>query len=163
MTLYVTDANIFIDLHHADLLDHLDGLGLSLTTSSFVLDELNARQQAAIRQKIELGLIEILEVLPEEIQLAHLPRGLSLPDRSVIALALRVQGVLLSGDGLVRRTAQDNGLAVHGLIWIFDRLLEAELLLPARAAELLEFLVEQKRSRQPEREYRARIDRWRAL
>ncbi len=160
MTLYVTDANIFIDLHHAGLLDLLEDMGLDIATSSLVVDELNEQQQADINRLIDRKSLEIRDISLTEIKALALPKGLSLPDRSVICLVLREHGILLSGDGLLRRTANKLKVETHGLLWLFDAFVEAHLLLPHVAAEKLIWLVEQKGSRQPEEEYRARLEKW---
>ena len=36
--------------------------------------------------------------------------------------ALAYPGILLTGDALLRRVASDNGLRVHGVLWIVDEL-----------------------------------------
>ena len=35
-------------------------------------------------------------------------------------------GVLLTGDALLRRVATDNGLQVHGVLWVIDQLLNVQ-------------------------------------
>ena len=160
MTLYITDANIFIDRHHADLLDLVADRGLAIATSSLVFDELNQQQQASITRLTDRKSIAIQDVSLAEIKALALPKGLSLPDQSAICLVLREQGILLSGDGLLRRTASKLKVETHGLLWLFDLFVEANLLLPHLAAEKLIWLVEEKGSRQPEEECRARLEKW---
>lgn len=161
MTVYVTDANIFIDLHYSGLLGLMPRLGLSLVTTQLVVDELNPSQQTDLQALVAENAVEICEITVEGIRDLHLPAGLSLPDRSVIYLAVRENGVLLSGDGLVRRTAGSFGLDVRGLLWIFDEFVGKTLLAPLEAAEKLEFLVNEKGSRQPPVEVSIRMEQWR--
>ena len=70
-------------------------------------------------------------------------------------------GVLVSGDGLVRRTAGNLGVDVRGLLWLFDEFVSMNVISPSEAAEKLEFLVVEKGSRLPYEEYNARLKKWR--
>lgn len=160
MTIFVTDANIFIDLIYSGLLDQLPRLGLQLATTELILDELDTAQQSSVRELVDQGCLVIHEVGIMEVNALNLPRGLSLPDKSVLTLAFRSGDKLLSGDGLVRKTAQNMGISVYGLLWLFDELVAAEVITPGTAVEKLVFLVEEKNSRQPEAEYKHRIERW---
>lgn len=161
MTVYITDANIFIDLHYSGLLGLMPRLGLSIMTTQLVVDELNPSQQVDLQMLVAESAIEIREITIEEIRNLSLPTGLSLPDRSVICLAIREIGVLLSGDGLVRRTAGNFGLDVRGLLWLFDEFVSSNVITPLDAAQKLEFLVDVKGSRQPASEVNIRLEKWR--
>ncbi len=163
MILYVTDANIFIDLLYAGLLKLMPKLGLSIVTTQLVVDELNDAQQVDLQHLVDTNTLEIFEMTIEEIRGISLPAGLSLPDRSVICLAIRESGVLVSGDGLVRRTAGSLGIDVRGLLWLLDEFVSTKLISCLEAAEKLEFLVVEKGSRQPNSEYNARLERWRTM
>lgn len=163
MTIYVTDANIFIDLIYASLLDRLSLLELQLATTQLILDELETEQQAAIQELVDRGSLVVHEVGIMEISALTLPNGLSLPDKSVLCLALQNSDKLLSGDGLVRRTAQNMGIQVYGLLWLFDSLVAAKIITPVAAAAKLVFLVEEKGSRQPTAEYHRRIEQWKKM
>lgn len=48
--------------------------------------------------------------------------------------------VLLTGDNALRRMAKQQNQEVHGHLWLFDRLVESENLLPLQAKEKLEAL-----------------------
>ena len=48
--------------------------------------------------------------------------ALSANDSLCIVTALAHRGILLTGDALLRRVATDNGLSVHGVLWIVDDL-----------------------------------------
>lgn len=161
MTVFITDANIFIDLYYAGLLKLMPSLGLSFATTQLVSDELNQEQQFDLQLLITLNTLQIREVSLPEIQRLNLSKGLSLPDRSVICVAVRENGVLVTGDGLVRRTAGNFGLEVRGLLWLFDEFVSMNLISPFEAAEKLEFLVVEKGSRQPNLDYNARLEKWR--
>ena len=161
MIVYITDANIFIDLHYAGLLNLMPRLGLPFLTTPLVVDELDSEQQLDLQSLVRLKALQIREISLKEINDFPLPNGLSLPDRSVICLAVRENGVLISGDGLVRRTAGNLGIDVRGLLWIFDEFVSMNLISPIDAAIKLEFLVVEKGSRQPSSEYMSRLEKWR--
>ncbi len=61
----------------------------------------------------------------EEIQsLYQVYRGLSFEDCSILLMRKKQEAVILTGDGLLRRTAAGLGYEVHGIIWVLDRLIE---------------------------------------
>lgn len=163
MTLYITDANIFIDLIYSDLLDSLTRLDLKLATTSLILDELDPPQQKELLLLEESGKLIVYEVDIGDIYRLALPAGLSLPDKSVIFLAIRENGSLLSGDGLVRKSAVSRGLNVYGLLWVFDELVTAKIIDPGTAATKLLFLIEEKGSRQPPSECNLRLEKWKRM
>ncbi len=160
MTIYVTDANIFIDLIYAGLLDIFPLTDMKLVTTLLIIDELDSDQQEKLQALVAREILTIMDVDLPEIVILNLPNGLSLPDKSVLCLAIRENSTLLSGDGLVRRTAEQLGLNVYGLLWLFDELVNAELMPPKTAIEKLKFLIEEKGSRQPSSECEKRFEKW---
>jgi len=62
MIFYVTDANIFIDLHYAGLLNLMPQLGLPIVTTLLVADELNSEQLIELQSLINIKTLEIREV-----------------------------------------------------------------------------------------------------
>ena len=68
MIVYVTDANIFIDLYYAGLLKLMPSLGLSIVTTQFVADELNNEQQVDLQLLASSYTLQIREVSLQEIQ-----------------------------------------------------------------------------------------------
>jgi hypothetical protein len=60
MTLFITDANIFIDLYYAGLLKLMPSLGISFATTQLVSDELNQEQQF----DLQLLIISKLPMIP---------------------------------------------------------------------------------------------------
>jgi len=67
---------------------------------------------------------------------------------------------LITGDGDLREAAQGEGVAVHGLLWLLDRLVEYQLLSRAEAADSLERIIASG-SWLPKRECEVRLKRWR--
>lgn len=40
---------------------------------------------------------------------------------------MHAEAILLTGDRLLRRVAEDNGIAAHGVLWVVDQLLRDSL------------------------------------
>ncbi|MEZ4987929.1 MAG: hypothetical protein R2795_23350 [Saprospiraceae bacterium] len=163
MKLYVTDANIFIDLFHADLLDAIPSAGLRLVTTAFVFDELEPIQQIALDALKNAGYLNVIEIDYNQLQNVDYPKGLSLPDKSVLCLASFQGARILTGDGLLRRTAEKLGIQTFGLLWLFNELVEIKIIEPSVAITKLLFLVEEKNSRKPMKAFQHLIDRWKQL
>jgi len=129
MKIAITDANIFIDLHHLQFTDFLFGIDLEIYTSHSVFNELNPQQQEALDHHIEKGNLRIIHFSAQELDemnAVDLPRGLSPQDKSVIYLASKHISLVLSGDIKLRKYCNSVGFEVHGIIWLFDQFLEKE-------------------------------------
>jgi predicted nucleic acid-binding protein len=171
MKVAIKDANVFIDLESMGLLDLWFQLGITTLTSSFVVMELEDGGHENALACIRTGQAVEAEISGEEMagafaefQDAHGGKGLSESDLSVIYLALREDAMVLSGDRLLRSTAEAQHLEVHGTLWILDRLVESGVLKPAVAAERLETLIRRTGREQrylPKAECASRINRWR--
>lgn len=68
---------------------------------------------------------------------------------------------LLTGDGDLREAAKNEGVTVHGLLWILDRLIEYQILAKAEAAASLEIIMTSG-SWLPKRDCEVRLKRWRS-
>lgn len=66
--------------------------------------------------------------------------GLSFEDCSVWHYANKLNGILLSGDGKLRKQATANGVSVKGILYIFDQLLLKKLISFDYAMEKIEEL-----------------------
>jgi predicted nucleic acid-binding protein len=80
---------------------------------------------------------------PAELEAAQIKRAkhrISIEDASALILAQKKNAMLLSGDSTLRKTAKAEGIDVHGVIWVFDRLVEKALLTPAQAITKLQEL-----------------------
>ena len=160
----VNDANILIDFFEIALLDELFQLGLEMYTTDLVVAEItDPVQEKAIRKLIDsgkmteqnLGVAQLAAAVAKQ---AIRPR-LSLEDCSAWQLSERLGAILLTGDGLLRKTAQEAGIEVHGSLWLLDELLSAALLdEPAACAKLRELMRANRRL--PESACRYRLRRW---
>ena len=133
MRIIINDANILIDLVHLDLMNEFIQLDLELKTTDFVFEELNEEQKIIIEGYINSEHIELI-ITEEEGDFESITTilenssGLSFEDCSVWHYADKLNGILLSGDGKLRKQAIANGVTVKGILYLFDQLLLNELI-----------------------------------
>lgn len=122
----VNDASCLIDLRKGGLLAVLCDLPYRIVVplpvrASEVLD-LSEHQWRALD---DAGMITH-DLTPQEVGQALLLKGrhpgLSANDCFCLVVAQAYPGILLTGDALLRRVAAENGLCVHGVLWIVDEL-----------------------------------------
>ena len=164
MKIAVTDANIFIDLIQLGLLDLLFKVDLQIYTTHEVVQELNSTQQLELTLFAKSEQLEILHLSANELfdipnYQQHLPKGLSFADMAVLFQAENKQALVLTGDWLLRKTATARNIEVHGIIWIFDVLVESGLVSAQMAAEKMEELLSINRWL-PQKECKTRIEKW---
>ena len=122
----VNDASCLIDLRKGGLLSALRNLPYRFVVplpvrESEVLDfsdEEWRRLDDAGMVTHDLASSEVAQAL---VLKARHP-ALSANDCFCFVTALTHPGILLTGDALLRRVATDNGLHVHGVLWIVDEL-----------------------------------------
>ncbi|NLM30773.1 MAG: DUF3368 domain-containing protein [Methanomicrobiales archaeon] len=157
----IIDANVLFDAEAGGFLPDLFCLDcLFLTTDIVAHNEIKSIPHAdllALGLRIqELSGDQILEMI--EIRRRYL--ALSIPDISVMLLARRMGAVLLSGDGPLRKIAEEEGVVLHGTLWILDHLVSREILSRTRAAGAVEAM-QQNGCWLPGVECRRRIRAWR--
>lgn len=147
MRIIINDANILIDLVQLDLMNEFIQLEMELKTTDFVYEELNEEQKIVITSFIDSGDIELIVTEDVEdydriINIMESSSGLSFEDCSVWHYAEKLEGILLSGDGRLRKQAIANGISVRGILYIFDQLLLANLITFELAIDKIEHLYE---------------------
>lgn len=122
MPFLVSDTSVIIDLDRGDLLEAAFKLDDSLVVPDLLFErELDAEFGARLRA---LGIIiESLDgnEVRRATQLRRAEERLSVADTFAFALAQGRQWTLLTGDSVLRSVAEAEGVAVHGVLWIFDR------------------------------------------
>jgi hypothetical protein len=161
----VQDANIFIDLELAGLLDLWLQVGLEIHTTDFIAAQLRRGGHRIALAQIDSGEIVChalsFEQLLEVTQLrARVGEGPDLADCSVLWLSETLGCMLLTGDAPLRRACVDRVVEVHGTLWIIDLLVGQRLLRGMAAVARLEFLRSLGR-RLPEKECEALMEKWR--
>ena len=161
----ISDTNIFIDLFDANLIDAFFALPFEIHTTTYILDELlKMEQREATERYIANGHLHITSLEGEDfMNLLMLYNGagsnLSVNDCSVWLLASMKNGALLTGDSNLRRKATRNGIEVHGILYVFDKLVEHAVIAPATAYTALESL-RQHNNRLPKAEIERRLEMW---
>lgn len=141
----IQDANILIDLVKTGMFDHCLALQYQFTTTEIILNELYDDQIALIQPHISSGKFIIIEITASEltaIQLLSLEdTRLSEQDWSAVYYAQQKTALLLSGDKQLRELAKSKGLAVHGIFWLLDQLVDTDILLKPEACAFLKDLM----------------------
>lgn len=142
----VSDTNIFIDLVELGILADLFYLPWQIHTTDFVMDELtDATQFDAVYSYCERGRMTVGTLTPEEVgkifQMSSMPGcKISPADFSVILYAQKANFNILTGDKRLRIYAEKEGIEVHGILFVFEALVEHGILPPELAIELLQKL-----------------------
>ncbi|WP_290798245.1 PIN domain-containing protein [Flavihumibacter sp. UBA7668] len=140
----VTDACIFIDLYDLGLVNSFFQLDLEIHTTISVYFELYAEQQQILKAYQTVDRLTVHNLQEEDflqIQSESYPKSLSETDKSVLHVANKLNACVLSSDKTVRNCAKNKDIEFHGMIWIFDKLVEAAILTKKQAAQKLEELV----------------------
>lgn len=159
MVVYVADANIWIDLHHADLLDAAFQLDVSWVTPDLITHELRTLSSDLL---VTRGLTIRTLNADELMRIPALSRtypGPSAPDLAALVVANADGGIVITGDGPLRKAAEQEDLPVHGVLWILDQLVEREIIAYARARAALRAMLS-RGARLPEQPVRERLDQW---
>lgn len=162
--LVISDTNILIDLHTADLLDYFFSLPFEVHTTDFVLDEIERTDQKdSIHEILHGGRLIVDSIFPEQMpEMISLQVGnLSLTDCSVWFYARTTGAILLTGDGRLKKKAQEDGIQVHGILFVFDELVRLGLIQSTSAATRLETLANYN-NRLPKEEVDRRLQEWKS-
>ena len=164
MKIVINDANILIDLVKLELLEAFSKLTFDLHTTDFVIEELSDQQRGPITELSEsnkLGIIETIKI--EDFQginsILENSSGLSFEDCSVWYYSKKLSGVLLTGDGKLRKQARKDNLEVRGIIYLFDEFLRQGIITFQEAVEKIKQL-SLLNNRLPKKEIEKRIKLW---
>ncbi len=121
----IKDACILFDLVDLNLLEDFFQLESEVFTTSQVIGEItNEQQWEAISKFIENGRLQIDDngLLEDVTKINEAYPGLSLPDSSVLELAIRKNAIVYSADGSLRKASAKEGITVRGIIWVIAQL-----------------------------------------
>lgn len=154
----ITDANIFIDLLILNLLEEFFQLPLNICTTIEVILELDPPQQDILRsyENIESLYIEHEATVSTSLQFNS---GFSPVDRTLLSWAVLHNCLLLSGERMMRTWCKERSIEYHGILWVFDKLLEHNIIDKPEASQLLKQLIA-KNQRLPIQDCLARIKEW---
>ena len=166
MAIAVNDANIFIDLFEIDLIDTFFKLKLDLHTTNLVMNELDFEQKTVLEKQVakkkltvkKLNETELEDVKRKEITSTKLTKQ----DVSVYAYAKELNATILTSDNRLRKEAKAKGFEVHGILWVFETMMQEKLMKPKKASEKLTELMKIN-TWLPMEECRKRIEKWNNL
>ena len=140
----VTDACIFIDLFDLGLINAFFQLEIDILTTAPVYFELYYEQQQILKAYQTVDRLIVHNLNEDDflqIQSDPYPKSLSETDKSVLHVANKLNACVLSSDKTVRNFAKNKDIKYHGMIWIFDKLVEANILSKKQVASKLKELV----------------------
>jgi rRNA-processing protein FCF1 len=145
MKLFITDTNVFFDLMNIEALPEFFGLDFETCTTDFVVNEILRLEQAEqIQNFIRSKQLTVFSFSSDEIdEVVNLKTKRMLrriADKSVLWKALQLKCKLLTGDKSLRSEAEENGLEVHGSIWVVMKIVDTKLLSVEKGIELYEKL-----------------------
>lgn len=146
MKILINDANILIDLIELDLLQEFSLLDFEMCTTDFILAEIEDAQKVRIDRIIDAGhLTVIVTERDEDFEgingLLETGGGLSVEDCSAWYYSRKLGGILVTGDGNLRKMATAAGIEVRGIIYLFDELLAQKIITCPMAVEKIEHLM----------------------
>lgn len=157
----VIDANIVIDLRNGGLLPELFRLPFQVVAPDVTIAELREPDGESLT---EYGL-KSRELSDDQVQevvaLAIRYRRVSASDLSALVLARALRATLLTGDKPLRQVAEQEGVAVHGTLWVLTELVRLEVITPSQAARALRRMLAQG-SRLPWEECQRLLRQWEA-
>lgn len=167
MLLLIHDANVLIDLLDIRLLDQAMATPCVMETTDLVQHEIvDPQQERALSHCIERGLLTVLSSSIEQMtKIGEMQRAcpqLTLADCSVVFHAQTREGIVLSGDGQLRKEAERQRLEVHSTPWLLNLMVTGSSLTPEVAIERLERLMGINR-RLPRRECVKLIEVWKKM
>lgn len=163
----VSDTNIFIDLISVNLLDEFFSLPWEIHTTDMVINELiHSEQHKAIEEFQQKGCLKIKAFDANELmrivkmKTEQQTSNASIQDCSVWKLAKDLKCALLTVDNKLRKIVQKDNIEIHGILYLFDKMLELEIIDNETATNKLQSLFSIN-SRLPKEEIDKRITLWR--
>lgn len=161
MDVLISDTSVVIDLERSGLIEQV----FALPFRFIVPDALYVQEirDYGGERLCALGL-EVRELSGKQVAEAQRLRGLerriSIHDSYALSLAKGEVGILLAGDGALRRLAETEEVRCHGVLWIFDRLEEHGIVAFPGLHRGLELIVAHPRCRLPQEAVDRRLNRY---
>jgi len=157
---FVTDSNIWIDFYFGELIEEVFKLPFQFIAPDVIVEEL---EQPSGKSLLSLGLEKrelTAELVSQVEKLTHMYPRPSINDLFALVLAKHLKIVLLTGDGELRKAARQEGVGVHGVLWLLDKVVQYQVIVPNKAAEALRKMLAHG-SRLPQSEIQKRLRLWR--
>jgi len=137
-------ACIFIDIIELGLSGHFFNLPFKIHTTLDVLNELYPSQRQVLNAFTEENKL-VVHCLTDkemvEISQIAFPKSLSQVDRTVLYTAKKIDAMVISSDKLVRNYSRGSSIEYHGMLWVFDKMIEYVFLSKRDAAQKLKELI----------------------
>ena len=165
----VNDTNVFIDLYEVGLLEDFFSLPWEVHTTDLVMLELQreGQHETVARYKADKRIVVPVFEAKELLEIGNMYQqylnrtNLSLTDCSVWYYAKVNKYILLTGDRKLRTASTYDGVEVHGVIYVFDCLVEYDVISRQIAVEKLQQLFKIN-PRLPKEDVEKRINLWKA-
>ena len=157
LQLYVTDSNVWVDLHLGRLVEKAFLMPIRFAAPDVIIEELVRPLGADL---VACGL-RVEELSGEQVlKVADLAARYLRPSRQdlfALVLAETLGATLLTGDGALREAAREMGVEVHGTIWLLDQMMAHGIIDGQKRAQALRLMIDSG-SRLPKDEVESRLD-----
>jgi predicted nucleic acid-binding protein len=156
----ILDTSICIDLYHGKLLKAVLQLQHKIVLPDVIIAELEVPAGELL---LKIGFIQegtSGEEITDIIALRNEYASPSTNDLVALYLARRNACYLITGDNALRNAAKQEGVTVHGLLWLMDALVELEIITKSKASKALNSIIAAG-SWLPKRECEERFKKWR--
>jgi rRNA-processing protein FCF1 len=139
----INDANLFIDLHEIALTEKFFQLPFSFHTTQLILSELEQEQLHKLQPFLDAEILIVMHLNREEIEslgsLTTQSKKLSRQDLSIYFYAKQIgeNCLILTGDNRLRKEAERQGIEVHGILWVFQQMIDEKILTAQKAIDKL--------------------------
>lgn len=128
MDVLISDTSVVIDLERAELIEQVFALPYRFVVPDALYE--NEIRGYGGERLIALGLeVRALSgaLVADAQRLRGLERRISIHDSYALSLARAEAAILLAGDMAMRRLAEAEEVRCHGVLWVFDRLEEHQV------------------------------------
>jgi rRNA-processing protein FCF1 len=145
MKIIITDSSVFFDIIKIQALPEFFALDFEICTTDFVINEiLESEQKEQIEMFIRSHQLTVFVLSAneiEEIENFKTKRFFkTLIDRTVLWKAKQLKCLLLTGDAKLRNESIDQGISVHGSLWVIQMMVEQKVIKAESGVVLLEKL-----------------------
>lgn len=145
MKLIVTDSSVFFDIIKIQALPEFFELDIEVCTTDFVQKEiLESEQREQIEHFIRLEKLTVFEMSAEEIdEVIRFKTNRvfrTLIDKTVLWKAKQLGCPLLTGDAKLRNEATEQGVKVHGSLWVVMQMVKNKIIDKKKGIDYLENL-----------------------
>jgi uncharacterized protein YacL len=127
--LLISDANILIDMDVGGLLEVMFRLDFAFAVPDILFEE-ELKSRHPRLPDLGLGILELTAEMIDDatrliVRYGH--RRTSRNDLLTLALARQRRGLVLTGDADLRLVCNEQGIDVHGTIWLVEQMLNGRL------------------------------------